>query len=192
MNFFDREGELADLIAPFVEPSWSVLDVGAGDGRISSGLAARTGAAVTPCDIRPRSKSGQTFLEMSSPTEIPCTDQAYHVVMMVFTLHHMESSKEQETLLTEALRVARRRLVILEDTAVGPVEWLTNRAFDYCLNVRNGVPCPFTFRSTEAWITTLERLGFCVRHSQKFRGTWPILKTYTQSIIVAEPAQHFQ
>ena len=105
---------------------------------------------------------------MSSPTEIPCTDQAYHVVMMVFTLHHMESSKEQETLLTEALRVARRRLVILEDTAVGPVEWLTNRAFDYCLNVRNGVPCPFTFRSTEAWITTLERLGFCVRHSQKF------------------------
>jgi len=170
-------------------PSWTVLDVGAGDGRLSSYVAARTGAAITLCNLGPRSESRQTCLPMSSPTVLPCADKAYHVVMMAFVLHHMESAGEQELLLKEALRVARQRLIILEDTAVGPLERLANRAFDYCLNAPYGVSCPFTYRSTDAWIATLERIGFRECHFRTFRGTWPNLKAYTQSVIVAEPNQ---
>jgi ubiquinone/menaquinone biosynthesis C-methylase UbiE len=125
---------------------------------------------------------------MPSPTVLPSDDQAYDAVMMMFMLHHMESFDQQEQILREALRVTRKRIVILEDTAVGFIERLANRAFDYLLNAPHGVPTPFTFRSTNAWRETLERIGFHVRHIQTFRGTWqPTLKTYTQSLLVAEP-----
>ena len=187
MKFFDREGELASLVAPFLEPSWTVLDVGAGAGILSSRVAASSGATITLCDVHPRSVRGKTYLPMTSPTLLPCEDDAYDAVMMLFVLHHMESFEQQEQLLREALRVARRRLVILEDTAVGRLERLANRGWDYILNAPFGVPTPFTFRSTSAWQEIVERTGFRVMHTQIFRGTWPILRTYTQTVLVADP-----
>jgi ubiquinone/menaquinone biosynthesis C-methylase UbiE len=188
MKFFDREGELVPVVAPFLDPSWTVLDVGAGNGKLSSDVGASTAATITLCDVYPHSVPGKTYLSMPSPTVLPSEDHAYDAVMMLFMLHHMETFEQQEQLLREALRVARKRLVILEDTAVGRFEWLANRVFDYVLNAPHGVPTPFTFRSTNAWHETLERIGFRVRHIQTFRGTWqPTLRTYTQTCLVAEP-----
>jgi ubiquinone/menaquinone biosynthesis C-methylase UbiE len=190
MKFFHRDADLVHLVAPFLDSSWAVLDVGAGNGKLSSQLGASTAATMTLCDVYPRSVPGKTYLSMPSPTVLPSEDHAYDAVMMLFMLHHMATFEQQEQILREALRVARKRLVILEDTAVGRIEWLANRAFDYVLNAPHGVPTPFTFRSTNAWHKALERIGFHVWHIQTFRGTWqPTLKTYRQTLLVAEPRE---
>ena len=106
--------------------------------------------------------------------------------MMLFMLHHMDTFAQQEELLADACRVARRRLLLLEDTAVGPVDRVFNRAWDYALNAPRGVPTPFTFRSTDAWRAAVEQAGFSLAEVRTFRGTWPILRSYTQTVLVAD------
>jgi ubiquinone/menaquinone biosynthesis C-methylase UbiE len=188
IKLFDRQGEMVQKVVPFLEPSWSVLDVGAGNGILSQRIAEATGVTITLCDIFPQTVPGMTYLPMASPTVLPTKDHSYDVVMMCFMLHHMESQERQEELLSDALRVTRKRLILLEDTAVGRFERMANRGWDYAMNAPTGVPCPFTFRTADQWRDTLERIGFTVPHVTTFRGNWPILRMYTQACIVADVA----
>jgi SAM-dependent methyltransferase len=192
MRLFDREGELVAMVAPFIDPSFTVLDVGAGNGKLSLRVAAGTGAELTLCDVCPHAVRGMKYLTMKSPTTLPCEDRTYDVVMMAFMLHHMDTFGQQERLLEEARRVARKRLVILEDTAIGHFEKIANRAWDFVMNAPQGIPTPFTFRSTSEWRVLIERVGFQLRHAETFRGTWPILRSYTQAVLVADVPGNIQ
>lgn len=185
MSVFDREGELALQVTPFLDASWSVLDVGSGNGRLASRIASTSGAKVTLCDVTPRSVPGMSYLTMSGPAALPCPDGSCDAVMMLFMLHHMSTFEQQERLLRDAARVARKRLILLEDTAVGHMERAFNMAWDFVLNAPSGVPTPFTFRTTAEWETVVKRSGFQIFQVRTFRSTWPILRSYTQSIVVA-------
>lgn len=105
---------------------------------------------------------------------------------MCFMLHHMPSHEHQAHILDEVRRVATKRLVLLEDTAANSWELLANKAWDAVLNVPQGIPVPFTFRTQEEWVRTLEAHGFRISVARSFRSMWPIMRMYTQSVIVAD------
>lgn len=181
-----RENEIGRRLAPHVAPGMRVLDLGSGTGRISRWLARRVGirptlADVTEFDNRVRE---EPYLRMEDPFTVPADDASFDAVMMLFVLHHVERWEDQERLLREAIRVSRGRLLILEDTPTSRIDRAFNVAWDWLLNLRHGVPTPFTFRTATAWRSVFARQGLAVRHAETYRARWPTLLTYHHTLFV--------
>ena len=184
--WFDRETELAEIVAEFVRPGWTVLDVGGGNGKLGKRVREITGARVDVCDIGTQRTPALTYLPMTRPDALPTGDREYDVTLLAFMLHHVPSREVQDRLLREAARVARRHVVLLEDTAEGQLERALNAGWDILLNVPQRIPTPLTFRSIEGWKRALAAAGLGNVRSRRFRGTWPILRSYQQAAIAGD------
>ena len=185
---FLRENEEGGKIAPWVERGQRVLDVGGGTGFISRWLRDRTGVAPTMTDVveyRNRDRS-IPFLRLHDPFRLPVADASFDVVLMMFVMHHIERAEDQVRLLSEAVRVARSRLIVLEDTPGNAVDRVMNTAWDWLLNQRHRVPTPFTFRDVDGWLRQFKEMDLSIVHVETYRPMWPTLKTYPHSIFVLD------
>jgi len=185
---FLRENEIGGRLAPYLEPGMEVLDLGAGTGQIARWLVRRTGIRPTLADVVDYGNRvrGLPFIQMTDPLNVPADDGAFDTVIMLFVLHHIDLWDDQERLVAEAARVARRRLLLIEDTPTSRVDRWFNVAWDWMLNLRHGVPTPFTFRSPEGWREAFERTGLRVHHAETYRARWPTLMTYHHTLFVLE------
>jgi SAM-dependent methyltransferase len=185
---FLRENEIGSKVAPWMEPGMEVLDLGSGTGQISRWLARRVGIRPTMADVVEFGNrvGGFPYIRLADPLEVPVEDGTFDAVLLLFVLHHVERWEDQERLLAEASRVGRTRLVILEDTPASPVERGFNVAWDWALNLRHGVPRPFTFRTAEGWMNAFRRAGLRLRHRERYRARWPTLMTYHHTLFVLD------
>jgi ubiquinone/menaquinone biosynthesis C-methylase UbiE len=185
---FLRENEIGGKVAPWTSPGMTVLDLGAGTGQISRWLARKVGIVPTLADVvRFDNQVGSLpFIPLEDPFVVPVPDGSFDEVMMLFVLHHVEDWEDQERLLAEARRVARRRLVVIEDTPRSSVGRTLNVAWDWALNLRHGVPKPFSFRTVEGWRQAFRRVGLSVVHAETYRARWPTLMTYHHTLFVLE------
>ena len=183
-----RENEIGGRIAPHLRRGWTVLDIGSGTGRVARWLTARAGIRPTLADVIEFGNriGGLPYIRLEDPVRLPFADGAFDAAMMLVVLHHVPRWADQERLLSEAARVARR-LVLIEDTPGSRSERAVNVAWDWLLNLRHGVPKPFTFRTVDGWIDAFHGLGLEVRHRETYRPMWPTLKTYHHTLFVLEP-----
>src|SRR5438874_7284480 len=133
---FLRENEVGEKIAPHLERGQTMLDLGAGTGFISRWLKERTGVEPTLTDVvsyHNREKD-LPFLTLDDPFRAPVSDGSFDVVMLLFVFHHVEPLEDQERLLDEAVRIARQRLVIMEDTPENGLDLVFNKGWDWLLN----------------------------------------------------------
>jgi ubiquinone/menaquinone biosynthesis C-methylase UbiE len=186
---FLRENEIGGRLAPHLAPGMSVLDVGSGTGRLSRWLASRVGIRPTLTDVVEFDNRVLDFpyVRLNDPLTLPFPDRAFDAVMMLFVLHHIEKRTDQERLVGEAARVAGKRLLIIEDTPTSRVDRIMNVAWDWVLNLRHGVPRPFTFRTAPGWTEVFGRSGLRVLHAETYRARWPTLMTYHHTLFVLEP-----
>jgi ubiquinone/menaquinone biosynthesis C-methylase UbiE len=185
---FLRENEVGSKVAPHLERGATLLDLGAGTGYISRWLAERTGVVPTLTDVvsyHNREKS-LPFIELDDPFRVPRPDADFDVVMLLFVFHHVDRLEDQERLLDEAVRLAKRRIVVLEDTPETRLDLMFNKGWDWLLNRRHRVPCPFTFRAAHEWTDLFKQRDFSIAHADTFRPTWPTLKTYPQTLFVLD------
>jgi SAM-dependent methyltransferase len=185
---FLRENEVGGRVAPHLSPGMEVLDLGSGTGLISRWLARRVGIHPTMADVLEFDNRvlDHPYLRMTDPLRIPVEDGAFDAVMMLFVLHHVERWSDQERLIAEAARVARRRLVVIEDTPTSRMDRALNIGWDWLLNLRHGVPKPFTFRTAEGWGQVFRRHGLEVAVADTYRGRWPTLMTYHHTLFVLD------
>lgn len=185
---FLRENEIGGKVAPWLEPGWSLLDVGSGTGRIARWLARERGVRPTLADLVEFGNrvGGLPFLRMDDPVRIPAEDDSHDAVMMLFVLHHMPAWGDQVELVREAARVARGRVVIIEDTPLSRPDRVFNIFWDRLLNLRHGVPTPFTFRDVAGWEKVFADLGLPVRTTHTYRALWPTLGTYRHTLFVLD------
>ncbi|HEX2026097.1 MAG TPA: class I SAM-dependent methyltransferase [Actinomycetota bacterium] len=185
---FLRENEIGGRVAPHLEPGTTLLDLGSGTGRISRWLAERRGIRPTLADVADFGNrvGGFPYVRLADPLRLPFADRSFDVVMMLFVLHHLERWEDQERLLGEAARVARRRLVLIEDTPTSALDRAFNVAWDWVLNLRHGVHTPFTFRTVDGWKAVFARAGLRVAHQETYRARWPTLMTYHHTLFVLD------
>jgi ubiquinone/menaquinone biosynthesis C-methylase UbiE len=185
---FLRENELGSKLAPHVVPGTEVLDLGAGTGRIAAWLARRVGIRPTLADVTAFGNRVPDFpfILMEDPLRVPAPDASFDAVVMLFVLHHVERWSDQERLVAEAARLARRRVLIIEDTPTSSLDRSLNVAWDWLLNLRHGVPKPFTFRTVHGWGEVFRRSGLTVRHTDTYRAKWPTLMTYHHTLFVLD------
>jgi hypothetical protein len=184
---FLRDHEIGSRVARFLSPGQRVLDYGAGTGLISGWLAAQVGIVPTLADLvdyRNRLRDF-AFLKMEEPFQVPAGDGAFEVVMLLFVLHH-NPYEIQSKVLSEAARLASRRLIVLEDTPSSRLELMFNKIWDKVLNIRHRIPTPFTFRSVPEWLPVFMEHGLETAHMESYRPKWPTLGTYHHTLFVLE------
>jgi SAM-dependent methyltransferase len=185
---FLRENEIGGKVAPWLEPGQSVLDLGAGTGYISRWLRDRVGVLPTLTDVVPyeNREASLPFIRLEDPLRVPVPDASFDVVMLLFVFHHVPEFDDQEMLLDEAMRIARSRLIVLEDTPRTGFERAMNTGWDWLLNRRHGVTTPFTFRGPEDWVRVFKEHDLSIVDVQTYRPKWPTLMTYPHTAFVLD------
>ena len=183
-----RDSEIGRRVEPYLQRGWEVLDLGSGTGRLSRWLRDRAGIRPTLADVVEFGNrvGGLPYVRLEDPLTTPFEDGSFDAVIMLFVLHHVPGWEDQEALLAEASRVARSRLILIEDTPMSASERMFNTAWDWALNLRHGVPKPFTFRTVEGWRHAFRRLGLAEVTSQTYRPKWPTLGTYRHTLFVLD------
>ena len=148
-------GHFADLIPEGA----SVLDVGTGDGAIAAAVrAARPDIDLTGLEFQAREDCAIP-VETFDGRRIPRPDNAVDYVSFLDVLHHTENPM---VLLREAVRVARRGLIIKDHLRQGFLAGGTLAFMDRVGNRRYGIELPQTYWPSPQWESAFARLDLIV------------------------------
>ncbi len=171
VSFPYRYTKLTEQIAPLLQDTTTVLDVGSGDGHLSRYLMEFTGCQMTGLDVclQPHPYidvhhyDGHTF---------PFADNAFDCVMMVDMLHHTNNI---DRMLAEARRVARHFVIVKDHYWQNRMDRVALHLADYIGNIPYNVPLPYNFLHLEEWEAVFKRhhMGEISRSTFKYMPLEP-------------------
>ncbi len=146
---------VASAIASLAGETESLLDVGAGDGRVGAALRDALRARVQGVDVLVQTDARIPVRSFDGAT-LPFENGTFEIVTLCDVLHHAADS---ETLLREALRVARRAVVIKDHYRFGRASNALLLAMDVIGNASQGILVRGTYLSPKEWIDLASRAG---------------------------------
>jgi ubiquinone/menaquinone biosynthesis C-methylase UbiE len=165
-----RTSILRDHLAALLPKDATVLDVGCGDGLLASLIMQkRPDVIIKGVDILGRSQT-QIPVEWFDGEVIPYGDRSFEVTMFVDVLHH---TLDPMILLHEAVRVARKAVIVKDHTSDGLLDDLTLRLMDQVGNARHGVALPYNYWSEQRWFEAVDTLGLRITTWKKDLGLYP-------------------
>lgn len=133
-----------------------VLDVGCGDGLISSLIAEnRKDINIRGIDVLVRGKTKIPVTEFDGET-IPFPDKSFDAVVFVDVLHH---TLDPMKLLREAVRVSKKHIVLKDHLRDGFLANATLSFMDWVGNKPHGVVLPYNYWRENQWRTAFEELN---------------------------------
>jgi SAM-dependent methyltransferase len=134
----------------------SILDLGCGDGLLSSMIATSLpGARIRGMDVLVR-KDAQIEVGAFDGSTIPLDDASIDTVLLVDVVHHTQAPA---AFLREVCRVARRSIVIKDHTKQGLLAGPTLRFMDWIGNAAHGVALPYNYLTRAEWDGLFARTG---------------------------------
>ncbi|MDX9911674.1 MAG: class I SAM-dependent methyltransferase [Phycisphaerales bacterium] len=154
---------LVDLVLPHIREDDRVLDVGCGNGTLGRAIMddprCPKGVVVEGLERVPRGGEPITvhaYPEGEAGKRLPFSDDSYDVVIVADVLHH---EPEEDRLIAECARVARRFVVIKDHQVKGVLAQRRIALMDWAANAPYGVPCLYRYNSPRQWREKLGRLG---------------------------------
>ncbi len=161
---------LSQHLANIIPRNFSVLDVGCGDGLLSHLISQdRPDITLRGIDVLLRDRTHIAVDRFDGQT-IPYGDASFDGVLFVDVLHH---TSDPRILLREALRVARKGIVIKDHTLDGLFAVQTLRFLDAVGNARHGVSLPYNYWPKRRWLETFDALGLHLRVWTGKLGIYP-------------------
>jgi SAM-dependent methyltransferase len=161
---------LARHLSELLPRDATVLDVGSGDGLLAKRVeAGRSDLRMLGVDVLVRARTHIPVRQFDGIL-LPFADRAFDVVMMVDVLHHAE---DQDALLREVIRVAKRAVVIKDHTADGFLARPTLRFMDWVGNARHGVSLPYAYWSGSRWQSEFRARHIRVAQMRRHLGLYP-------------------
>lgn len=174
---------LAGHLAGLLPRDASVLDVGSGDGLLARRVMdLRPDLRIRGVDVLARPRS-HIPVSLFDGVRLPFPDREFDAVMMVDVLHH---AAEQDALLAETARVARRALVIKDHVLRGPLAQQTLAFMDWVGNARHGVALPYLYWTEQRWRSSWLHLGLRIATRRDSLGLYPF-----PASLVFERGLHF-
>jgi SAM-dependent methyltransferase len=131
----------------------SLLDIGCGDGHNTKRLAEIAGATrVAGVDVQVR-PTAVIEVQPYQGRDVPFPDQSFDAVSLVDVLHHCE---DPQRVLDEAVRVARKMVIIKDHLAFGPVTRKMLYYMDIVGNAKDSIPSPGTYFELRDWVRMTE------------------------------------
>jgi SAM-dependent methyltransferase len=150
---------LRDHLAALIPQNARALDVGCGDGLLDHlMLQKRPDLELRGIDVLVRDQTRIPVDEFDGLV-IPHADASFDAVMFVDVLHH---TQDPMILLREAVRVARKAIVIKDHTLNGWLAGLTLRFLDWVGNARHGVLLPYNYWPQQRWVGAFGILGLTI------------------------------
>lgn len=128
-------------------PGCRVLDIGCGMGYALDVLREDFGAVTFGCDVGPSMHSVARFSRFDGE-RLPFHDNSVDVSILIFVLHH---AADPLALLHEASRVARRAVLVVEDTPRTAFDRRWSEFHIRSFNKRHGIPWVGCSRTEEEW-----------------------------------------
>jgi SAM-dependent methyltransferase len=154
-----RSRVLSSHLAKFIPENVLVLDVGSGDGLLGQLISQiRPDVTIQGIDVLVRPRT-HIPTEKYDGERIPYGDTSFDGVMFVDVLHH---TTDPLILLREAIRVARRTIVIKDHLLDGLFAGQTLRFMDRAGNARHGIRLPYNYWTKETWFDAFDTLGLRV------------------------------
>lgn len=180
-----RAGRIARLLRDHLDPGERVLDLGCGSLVVAEQLESHARVTVIGLDRLAFPRRPLPLVVYGGGT-VPFADRSFDTVVLAFVLHHCEDGGR--TALAEARRVARRRILVLEDAYDHAVERWIIRRVDRLLNrIENpSISVPLRFRPQPGWQRLFEDLGLHVEAVRTVRTT-PILETRQRLFVLRPP-----
>ena len=147
---------LAEMLAAQIPRDASVLDIGCGDGAISSHIAQlRPDISIQGVEflVRPECKIECRAFDGSS---LPFPDGSFDLCLFVDVLHH---TKEPAILLHEAARVSCSCVLIKDHLDENTFDHVILRFMDWVSNRPHGVVLAYNYQSRKEWAEYFEKCG---------------------------------
>lgn len=161
---------LSEHFAELIPRNAQVLDVGCGDGLLAHLIMQkRPDIALRGIDVVIRE---QTYMPVAAfdGQVIPYADASFDAVMFVDVLHH---TVDPMLLLREAVRVARKALLIKDHTRNGFLAGPTLHLMDWFGNARHDVALPYNYWPQARWFEAVETLKLSIGVWKKALGLYP-------------------
>ncbi|OGK99757.1 MAG: hypothetical protein A3E31_05100 [Candidatus Rokubacteria bacterium RIFCSPHIGHO2_12_FULL_73_22] len=146
-----------------------VLDLGAGEGYVAAALHGR--AWTCSVDVGSFRRAAGPYVAYDG-ARLPFAEATFDTTLLLLALHHCVAP---ETVLDEARRVTRARLVVLESVWRTRAERLWLDLLDGRLNgLRHGgrMPAALRFRRPEEWHALFEARGLRTVATRWLGGRW--------------------
>lgn len=150
----DRADIIAAQLASHFAPRSRVLEIGAGKGHVARALKAAANVDIRLLDVVDYNETDLT-LEVYDGVQLPFADNTFDYSLLVFVLHH---TPDPLRVLTEALRVSRDGVVVVENHVQGLLRQLITRTIDSIPHFQHGVPICYHTHTIEEWQTLFSQL----------------------------------
>jgi SAM-dependent methyltransferase len=107
---------------------------------------------------------------MFNGTVIPHADKSFDTVIFIDVLHH---TNDPMLLLKEAIRVARKCIIIKDHNREGFAADPLLRLMDWMGNAPNGVALPYNYWSPQQWRTAFDQLNLTILAYRSKLGLYP-------------------
>jgi len=156
-----RISVLSELIVDVLDNHDKLLDIGSGYGELGNKVLEGCSKSVLVEGIEKFPRGGEKIKTHSfDGYEMPFEDGAYDVVMMADVVHHEE---DYMRLLKEAVRVAKRTVIIKDHVPTGFLGYQRICFMDWAANNPYGVKCLYRYFSTAEWNEIYQKLDLEVR-----------------------------
>jgi SAM-dependent methyltransferase len=146
------------LVAPHLAPGAAVLDIGCGEGWVAEEVSRRGVAEVVTVDVVDVRRSRALPFSLYDGVHLPFPDARFDVVMLNFVLHHVPNERKV-ALLSEALRVTRRKVFILEDTPTTALDRFVSQRHGEAYRRKIASDAPFGFLTPNEWLWLFRGMG---------------------------------
>lgn len=175
-----RISRIGRNITPLLRLRSRVLDIGCGNGELSTVLKAQD-VTYEGVDLLGSNRTDVRVTKSDVP--YPFADKSFDHVLLLFVLHH---TQDQNAVLREAKRLARHSIVIIEDVPRNRLERWCMIIVDAIGNrmISSRIPLPFNFRENDAWLDIFRTHGLQLRsQSHVFPLPFPRLNHICYEVI---------
>ncbi len=173
------------LVAPHL--GGSLLDVGCGAGYVAWQIAERFGGEVHAVDVGDFRRVPLPRFSRFDGLRLPFADGSVDVVLLSFVLHHIPDVYKP-ALLAEAQRVARHKVLVLEDTPRSLLDRLFSVGHGLRFRRRVGSREAFGFLTASEWTRLFQRMGWRAQHLPLSRWCRSFWQPFARSFFVLTPA----